>query len=199
MPEAFDPAWEYWEPDPETIEAMGSARTGTLDDLGVEGEFGQNPWSFRKGGKNCGFRLGRGNPDAGIIDPDPAPFQIGHPRESKRIIRLACAHCTRGFDSSDERQTYCRVCVPDRGRPRVQGAVCVQCGAAFRPRERRYTRFCSPACGSRYFKPVAHATGCPVCGNAFPPRGPKLYCSRRCKHIMLQRRGRLRAEEGEYA
>lgn len=194
MPEEFNPAWEYWEPEPEIAEAMAAERVRGFDGLGLELEDGRSPYApYRKGASNVGFRFDRGNPDAVLFDPEPAPFRIGPSRTKPTTRRVRCHRCGRGFDGDRHRYIFCRDCLPSRGRCPIPSTVCCECGDEFRPRERQYFRFCSPKCGGSYFRAKSAATGCPVCGGEVPPgtRGmPKVYCSRRCQHVMLQRRSR---------
>lgn len=201
MPEEFDPAWEYWQPDPEIEWAMGAVQLGAFDDLGVENreenclqDLGRR---YRPGAFNPGFRYDRGDPDRVLIDPEPEP-PVFHSPVAPREVRLRCRRCDRPFTTTgcrnhEHRRVWCRECLPGRGRPAVKPTVCVGCGCDFVPSQRRHFRYCSPSCGGRAETAEEyHRHGCPVCGAAVVPSGrgrssAKLFCTRRCMGVARRR------------
>lgn len=194
MAEQFDPAWEYWQPDPDIIEAMDCERLGAFADLGLEDEFGvRGRW--QRGRDNYGFRFGRGNPN--LIFIKFAPAKRGRAHESKPAPRYECQQCGGGFDGSWGRRVYCRECVPDRGKPLIGARTCRGCSVEFYPTERRHSRYCSPQCVGASMKRAYCASGCPVCGGEVVRSGKgrsaaKVYCSRKCKGAALNREYRKR-------
>lgn len=199
MPEQFDPAWEYWEPNSQIVEAMGCGRLGSFDDLGVEGEYGESFWTYRKGGSNFGFRIGRYNPDRLLIDPEPLPFLIGFDKPKVKEQRRSCGWCTRNFTVTRTRKSYCGVCCPNTGGyPVISNRVCVNCGCSFKPKRRRHSGFCSRKCSNQYTKtkPIFDK-GCPICGSEIKRSGKgrsfaKVYCSAKCQHRAILRRASKR-------
>jgi len=190
--EQFDPAWEYWQPDPDIAEAMGCERLGTFADLGLEEEEQRGVWHKRE---NVGFRFGRGNPDWFFVKFAPAKRERVY--ETKPKPRYECQQCGAGFDGSRGRRVYCRECVPDRGKPLIGARTCRGCSAEFYPIQRRYAKFCSPRCGGASVAKAYHAAGCPVCGAEVVRSGKgrsaaKVYCSRKCKGAAMNREYRKR-------
>jgi predicted nucleic acid-binding Zn ribbon protein len=144
MPAAIDPAWEYWEPDPEVAEAMGAARLPGFAALGIEDRRAE------RAGSLVGVRFGRGNPDA-------CRFRLAPERPScrapSRCRRVPCPGCGAGFDQLRPDRAYCsRRCaaaVTTRARRvRPAAVACPGCGAAVRPLFVGH-RYCSRACAGR--------------------------------------------------
>jgi transposase-like protein len=132
----FDPAWEYWEPDPEVSEAMGGGRAAGLDGL----PRGECPRTGRP--TLDGFRVGRGDPDR------PPHLRLAPPRCERpdRLPLRRCKGCPRLFTPDHAGRVYCcRECRGDAVR--LPARPCRRCGREFRPCNRT-RRYCSASCSS---------------------------------------------------
>ena len=177
MPVDFDPAWEYWEPDPEIAQVMYccQSRGSLLDDL----------WSdTRNDGYILGMRFGRGNPNKG-------GFHLARPRSRKE---LACQTCGDLFVPRNPDHIYC-----SQECKRVE---CEQCGELFAPRS-KHSRFCTLSCARKcmpfYHRGNPNAKGrprylldvtCANCCKVFRPVAAIVkYCSLSCASRDKARRG----------
>lgn len=141
MSPAIEPAWEYWQPDPEVAEAMGPDRLDGFAALGVE------DLRLRRDRLPGGFRFGRGDPDFARLRL--APPRPGRAREL--IPRKTCPTCGKTWQPDRSDRRYCSMaCRKVPGRPReLPGARdCGTCGATFRPLWSAH-RFCSRRCANR--------------------------------------------------
>lgn len=85
MPEDFDPAWEYYAPDPETAECQSGPEVGGFAVLGIEDR----------------DRTSR------IHDRDYNPGHRFGTRDRRQPFRRECAACGRSYRPWDEEQVYC--------------------------------------------------------------------------------------------
>lgn len=143
MPE-LDPAWEYFLPDPEIVEAMGSKTVRGFMLLGLEEERGQD---------SIGFRFGRGNPNRCV-------FRFGREKVDKRLRpempEVECLVCGTSFKPRRASHVLCSVmCVRDMGRRSRRHAEqvmeqrkCGECGLLFTPKHVGQS-LCSLKCVSR--------------------------------------------------
>lgn len=137
MPEEFDPAWEYFVPDPEVAEAVSHATQG-FDGLGIEDR------RLDRDGAVSGFRFGRGRPDAFVCRLAPE-----RPVERVGVANRLCGGCGRPFAPDRTSRKYCSdecYARPGRPRERPESAACEKCGRVFNPK-RSEQRFCGRKCG----------------------------------------------------
>lgn len=191
----FDPAWEYYTPDPEIDYCVHSrgGRSGSFDAV----------WDRRLAKvDNLGFRFGSGNPDR-----DPERFRE---RRERRIDQPTwnewreCERCRQWFRADSDHRRYCgnecRLARLHEGNRRPRRSQLCRCGRFFEPK-REGTIYCSPACqieGQR--KPLlAEAGRCETCGAGLLPSRSRnqatarRFCSRQCKHAATCRKARARA------
>jgi hypothetical protein len=191
VPEEFDPAWEYWIPNPEIEEVMECQVDRPKDLLGAlvlvsaEVEEGCRVTYSPSSGVNLGYRIGRGNPDSYIIEAEPPPPVIADYQQPKKVRRYECQHCGKPFEGNRNRDVYCQKCVPTSGAPRIQPVICKHCKIEFKPKLRRFSTYCSRQCAGKAQRFKPHETGCPYCGKEVtgPPSkngNSKVYCSRYC-------------------
>lgn len=144
MPEQFDPAWEYWAPDPEIVEAMAVPKPSRFDGLAQTDEYLRID--------QLGFRLGRAQPDHYM--PAQAPYWE-EPWEDVAVDpawRLReCRVCAEPFRVLSKGQFYCgRSCGATKS-PQCQrtlpDAVCLNplCKRTFRVRNDGQ-KYCCTAC-----------------------------------------------------
>jgi hypothetical protein len=135
MPLELDPHWEYWTPDPEIAEVMGTDRPDGFDGL---------PWAKCKRSRwsaDIGFRFGvetRG------VDYPHLRFGREKATRPDRRPDKRCRRCERLYTPDKDRQIYCSVrCRYDAEgiRPRA----CAVCYAVFKPGARD-GRYCSYTC-----------------------------------------------------
>jgi hypothetical protein len=131
----IDPAWEYWEPDPEIAEVLHHSQRLRLVDLMYD-------WRMQKH-RAGGIRFGNGNPDG--FGGKLAPKRLKPERESPRPA--ICKGCGRLFQPDRFSRKHCSsACYKQPGRDRVLPDVtCEACGVVFRPREAGQ-RFCNKSC-----------------------------------------------------
>ncbi len=165
MPEALDPAWEYWTPDPEIAEVMGIPVPSGFDGILTfsEDSRGQN--------RPSGMRFGRGDPDSGkfFLAPDRTASHPSRP----------CDHCREFFEPARSNSRYCSPSC--RGLDRLASPrPCATCGTTFEPRFGR-ARYCSRHCVPRADQRVLPDIPCGGCGVMFRPLSYRAkYCSRTC-------------------
>lgn len=154
MPIEFDPAWEYWEPDPEIAYAMSVPITNR----DLVSEFYAD---VRRDGFTCGMRFGRGNPD--YCQTHLAPDRTKIRERSRWTENKYCVQCKQSFTPKYRKQIYCRKKCSILGIPRdgsirkLPDMVCKQCKKVFRP-VTAIRKFCSKAC-------VHACNGVPTNGN----------------------------------
>lgn len=179
MPEEFDPAWEYWTPDPEINEILTeSSEKDTLSSL-LRINYSKHD------NQNIGFRIGH---------PNSGKFTYGY-EKGQRFSKVI-------IDRS--RMPYKRV---KKRSISFAPRFCKGCSKTFIPNWERYSTYCSPECGrDHYNRLVNHAKwcnqnleekeNCPTCNNVvdrstiYPKaRGKvkKIYCSKRCRKTMQRR------------
>lgn len=140
MPLSIDPAWEYWEPDPEIQEAMfAGARVRPFDllaDVREDLKFGAAGIRFGKGNPDrCRFRL-RPERDRAYCDDDLPYYRKGW------LCARKCQGCQREFQPDRDSRRYCSVeCVRSKRestKPLVRS--CEECGREFlaKGKSRRY-------------------------------------------------------------
>ena len=205
MPEEFDPAWEYYTPDPEIAELLppsGNALHCFLEAMRDDS------------GTPTGIRFGRGNPDR-YHATRLAPLRPERPAPPPRL----CPTCGWSFEG---RNRYCsRACRPRQvGAPRhsvprpahlrrLRPARLITCRTCRgrTPYDRRTWPYCSQECRAVY-RQARLATcierrdqcrehrrrqqalarqqrlrPCLYCGELFPSRNGKRYCSRDCSGL----------------
>lgn len=140
MPELFDPAWEYFEPDPEIAEALEVHQRFNLWDLVGDDRLAKY--------ENLGMRFGIGN-------PDHCRFKLARPRPerlnlSRLVYHRNCRTCGTLFLPDRESRWYCsQKCRPHPGKPKsLPEYACARCGVRFQPRT-ACRKFCSPECSQR--------------------------------------------------
>lgn len=137
MPAHIDPAWEYWEPDPEIAFAMHNGEVTGLDLI---------PKADLPSGRAVldGFRRG--------TDPRKDATRLGPERPSRpdRLPLRRCLSCPMRFTPKDREHRYCsRACVPPSGPGRrLADRRCDHCGAEYRPTYDGQ-RACGRACAGR--------------------------------------------------
>lgn len=154
MPEEFDPAWEYWTPDPEIAELLDPP-AGGLDALGV------NPLRSADAETPTGFRFGVGNPDRftawvkGERTPKPPPVVIPE---------VECGRCGKTFCPDRPGRRYCSVgcsspAVAESRRVERLGDGCPVCGQPVPPSAKSGPprRFCSRRCQTIQSKRTARS------------------------------------------
>lgn len=203
MPEDFDPAWEYWEPDPEIAELLVEAesRSGpsVLDRVLVQfrddngGGLASIPDGLRIGNPNAGFfREGRESP------PKPTkPKKSSKPLGRLRYYSQKCVGCRDRFTSFGAPRPFCCVkCLdlfiaknqgrlkspPKRLKPR--SCLSPECRRVFRP-SHWFRVYCSHPCYVTHAKPgcarVLPDTPCEFCRVLFrPDHATDRYCGRHC-------------------
>lgn len=185
MPEQFDPAWEYFEPDPEVAEVFAPEGSG-FGVLGIEGR------RIERDGALLGFRFGVGNPDSGR-------FRLARERRVREygsVCRvLTCPQCGDQFlQDRPHRGTYCsHRCANTASARKVErlgdGCPCCGAGVVAANKNREQKVFCSKACKDRMhlrrlkkirdadmIRPATHANlavGSPVTINA--PGDPHVH------------------------
>ncbi len=207
MPEEFDPAWEYHEPDPEIAELFAASAAGAsvMDRLVVGRDFDHRA--------NHALRFGRGNPDYfkgrfARAKPDRRE-QRAKPKPKRQpkpaVYRRRCPACRDFFTAPADRKFCSPLCLargPWRaapGAPRViPDRECAGCRRTFRP-DRDSRKHCSDAC---YKRPGAARTRprmwlCFVCMDPFAPnRDGSYYCSRKCGSRAYAARRRNPIDDG---
>jgi hypothetical protein len=129
---------EYYEPDPEIVEAMKGPRirAAYLSIILIKDQL-KGTW------KPNGFRFG---------DPRAWPvFRFGKPKktpgeDSALIYHRQCGKCHDWFLPKTGKSKLCRECSPGRGRPRLSEKQCRKCGRMFCPTRTR-VKFCGLECG----------------------------------------------------
>lgn len=123
MPLAIDPAWEYWEPDPEIMEVAFSQRLEGFDQID----------DFRLAKQHTlGFRFGSGNPNrfyGKLARPKPERREVNQPLVSCPVCGTAfVTRRRRCCSKSCARRWYWRL-----RRKRPEQLTCAWCGRVFRP------------------------------------------------------------------
>lgn len=207
MPETFDPTWEYWEPDPEVAEVLAlAASLHSLDDFAL---LGQESLRLERIGLRCGFgfRFGRGNPNRPHL-------HLGRPKSEGRRESycrfIPCVWCGNHF--TERRPNcggYCSCWCAGQARgldlrKRPLSLECRVCDRRFEPLYGGQT-LCSRACagllGAEKSRVVRVGDGCPTCGLPVVKSGrgnskAKVYCSRRCLKVAVNRAYRVRIKAG---
>lgn len=177
MAEEFDPAWEYYEPDPEVAWAVACERLSSFGGFGLRDDDGS--------GDGIGFVFGCGDPNFYRTRVAPPRYE----RQTADVPPRACGSCGFVFRPRESCGRYCsRECYgvarrsgqyPVR-RPPARVSDCRHCGATFRPRSRR-SRYCSRACHGAARALPALDVSCRQCGGSFRTRDRgRVYCSRAC-------------------
>ena len=197
MPEAFDPAWEYWEPDPEIAELLAEE-----SDCDADWRLFPDPLERRLDrGAVLGLRFGSMRSMRAIDHPW---LRLARPRYAEPCEsgcqRVECQWCGREFLERRPQMGRCcswRCGVLYRARQRrlrPDSATCRVCGNVFAPKRCEQvlcSRPCASQLGASKVRIPRVGCGCPVCGQLVTPgtRGmPKVYCSRRCKKVAINRR-----------
>ncbi len=193
MPEEFDPAWEYWEPNPEIAEVM--ARNGVAEGFDAVIDCREDGRGLRRAD---GIRFGRGNPDFARFHLAPeCPT-------ADRLQPRVCPACRFEFVPDRSSRIYCsNRCYVRRGRERElpDAHNCERCAAPFRPTRRGHW-FCSLKCHNdrqrddaaemrRFYQSappgpigrprVLDDIECPGCGDLFRPvASDTVHCSHSC-------------------
>lgn len=183
----FDPAWEYWMPDPEVAELLAESglRCGInrIDQAFMCDELPSGRSLY------VGVRFGRGNPNFFRGRLRPLRPRVPRPESPDRLIyRPRCRQCGERFWSSRIDKPYCSAYC--RQQPRR--ATCKWCGREFRRTTAR--RFCTQDCARAHFVARWHEThpnngsmrqlpdrNCARCGVFFRPScRDHRHCSQAC-------------------
>lgn len=138
MPEEFDPAWEFYEPDPYVAWVFATSGGVSGMDGVVDGRM------YRE--ESLGLRFGKGNPDATM------PGRLGRPKpgvESRLLERKTCPKCGYSFPPSRSTQVYCTDECSNLSQVKLCGVrKCRSCGADYKPKRQRQV-VCSNSCASK--------------------------------------------------
>lgn len=131
----MDESWEYWEPDPEIAEVMGSGRS-----VG----FGGLPrGKCERTGRHCldGYRVGKGDPDRWH------QTRLGKPPAERpgRLPLTRCRHCTGYFTPRKPTSVYCSKGCRKQDQFELVPRPCETCGEVFKPLANRQ-RYCDQEC-----------------------------------------------------
>jgi hypothetical protein len=145
----FDPAWEYYEPDPE-IAACVYGRPAARDVRSLTGQ--------RDAGGGTGLSV--------VSRPDGVRSYLGPERpaarEARRFDLRTCRQCGHVYRPAWEGQRFCglncarKAKVTGRRKVPIAPRACERCRALFTPTapsKAAVQRFCSRACARRGGKP----------------------------------------------
>lgn len=194
MAEEFDPAWEYFQGDPEVEELLTEQAELSLDHSRLF-----NPLFDNRIHGNGAYHDRRFSPGYQVYSGRHPRTFLG--RERVTVVRVSqcrtieCSWC--GVEFTESRPFSGVVCsrfcslarTARKRRLRADSGVCA-CGKVFAP-SRVGQSYCSRQCGGRVTMKIEFADGCPACGVELPKfknGKTKAYCSRRCKHVIQNRK-----------
>lgn len=140
MPDDINEDWEYWEPDPEIMEATGGYTDRSMGSLIQRTKDGTQDGL-------AGFRIGNPNRNCTHVAAEKPPAVRGRP---KTLADRVCPACEKAYSPKRETQTYCCAECAARGmsralmRPRLN-ITCPVCGTDFITRDAR-RQYCSREC-----------------------------------------------------
>ncbi len=174
MPECFDPAWEYFEPDPEVAELFAETGAVRAEEL-VFGSDADNRPAARGSRAAPAYQF---NPNPNAYRSRLAPPKQVKVRQKKSKVRAACATCEKPFYPERPRVTHCsRACAGNAKK--TANKPCAWCRTLFLPR-RPKQKFCGHACKGLACR--VPSKPCERCGKAFwtGRTGKGRFCSRAC-------------------
>ncbi len=178
MADHIDERWEYWTPDPEIAEVMGTGRSAGF------GGLPRSKCSTTGELVAAGFRFGTGTPDFDLTRHAPPRWE-----RPDRLPLRRCGSCPRVFTPTRREHRYCsNGCVPRVGPPRVSAdRVCrhAPCSRVFRPGSGDQ-QYCGRACFAEV-RVTCVPVPCAGCGRTFKPaQHGRRACSKKCGGVLIR-------------